>query len=61
MTKVDAKFAMMDGDKVEAGEGEDHDTYYFDPRLGADAIIAKMLDGFAGRVEPLLTDRRAHV
>lgn len=31
------------------------DTYYFDPRLGADAIIAKMLDGFAGRVEPLLT------
>jgi len=30
------------------------DTYFFDPKLGADSIVEKMLDGFSDRVGPLL-------
>ncbi|HWQ60176.1 MAG TPA: endolytic transglycosylase MltG [Candidatus Fimivivens sp.] len=31
------------------------DTYFFDSKLGADAIIAKMLDGFKDRAVPMLS------
>jgi len=35
------------------------DTYFFDPKLGTEAILTKMLDGFANRVVPALSERPA--
>jgi len=37
------------------------DTYFFDPDLGADSIVEKMLDGFSDRVGPLLSEAEGGV